>query len=340
MKKALIIIGIVAIVIGVALVILNLGSGNDLSSSSLTDIFSSKPNMMKEQIENILIELKSKTQENNDRIYKLEDLKELGIEIPKTPYNTEYSKESYISYIGNEYYACFDDGENKVCGNYNELQNKKVEKKILGAFGTTECEFNITEEQAKDIAKKELYKRYNEEFEISDFYFERNTLELPGSVYTGNCILEMYPKELGKDMSFRVCITDELDVGEGYYNLLIKDEYEKIIRNVLDKYYNNYIINIKFNSLYYYEHKVNSKLNLEEALSKDIIQADIICITKNKIDENKNNKIANELSGLKGKSRIIIYQVQENSYNAINNEYSEVKFEEIIDSKSIWFNSN
>jgi len=333
---------IIFVVVFLSIAVVRIDEKNNITRNFLENIFSTEKGQMKKQVKDIIGKLKEYENKNIDRVYEIEDLEKLNIEIPKTPYDREYRSSSYISYIDDKYYACFDDGKNKICGDENKLKYEEVKdqwKQFLLILGYG-CNFDLTTKQSKNVAIKELSRRYNEKFIIDDCYIEQNPQEISGNVYAGDCILTVYPRRLGKEASFEVIVNRKLDVGEGYYNLLIKDEYEKNIKDSIDKYFKEYIFKIEYDSLYYFDDNVNKDTLLKDAMNKNLIYTSTTIITKEELNDNDIKAIAEELRELKGNSAIVFIQVSKDTYNSINNEYKGIGIDEEINRKVIFFGND
>lgn len=310
-KRKIIIISVIMFILissAISLVIVyNFPSNDKERTNQVSDILISKDKKMVNQVSDIINQVKGNEKVELNSVYELKNIKDLGIDIPLSPYGTEYTEGSYVKNFNGIYYASFDNGKQKVSGNENELEFS--EKGSFDFFW--ESKYNATEEEKKIVVKDKLKKKYGEEFEIDYIQSSVNYL----AQYDGDDG-KAYPVKDGKEKSFDFHIYKFEQMTDSYYDILIENEYKKLIMKGINK------IDSKAKLIYFpndtYGDEVSNNLSLKEALKKQIINKTIYISTYSDLKEKDINKIKNYLLEVNYSGLFNIYKTKKDKYSKIN----------------------
>lgn len=114
-----------------------------------------------------------------------------------------------------------------------------------------------------------LFHKYNEEFEVSGFF---------GATIAGHPTnqLTCYPKNGSKATDcFNVARKNTLSIGskrfasDNYYGIIIRDDYEKYISDILDDYFDEFKVDVKFewsglSNVKYMSDELNKSISLKD----------------------------------------------------------------------------
>lgn len=290
---------------------------------------------MIEQVSKIISQVKENEKTEINSVYELQDIKNLGIEIPTSPYGTAYTEGSYIKNFNGIYYASFDNGKQKVSGNEEELEFS--EKGSLDFFWeskyyATEEESKMIEEKSeeniKNYVKETLKNKYGEEFEI--IYVKAQIGYLGNEGQYGVA----YPIQAGEEKSFDFYIGKDKNITDAYYNILIEDEYKNLILNNVYKVDPNAKL-IYFSNTDVYGSEVSKNLSLEEALKKQVVNKDTYFVTYSNLNNKDIELIKKYLLEINYRGTFHIYKTGKDRYLKIEN-IEETESKKMLQSATLY----
>lgn len=186
---------------------------------------------------------------------------------------------------------------------------------VILVLGVSGCMDNVKIEKQRKLveeAAEYLEKKYDEEFTNVSVISESIAVSFNEVIFS--------PK-LKPDISFSV-YEDDGQFRDDYYGKLIHAEYDDLIRGMLEKE----ITGIKVFSMFtagYFDDKFTSKTTLTEALETDknqFFSNVYVFAAEGNIDEELFKSICNEIESNNLKLYIAIYEIDEKSFDELNEE--------------------
>lgn len=270
-----------------------------------------KDKKMISQVENIISQVKENKDTTINSIYYLKDIKAMGIEIPISPYGTDYSS-GYITNFNGIYYVSMDNGKQKVSGNEDNLEFSK-----LGLFNW-ESNYTMSAKEAELLIQKVLKNKYDEEFTIVTLTKNSDIYGFHGYYAT------VQSTNNNTANTFNLKISNEGEVFDGYYDLLIEDEYKKLITEIINKVDNKAkIIGFDSTGTYPYGNEVSKNLSLEDALKNKIVSKYLFIVTYSNLTEDNIKQIEENLKDIHYRGHVKIFQTNRRTYLEVDNYESD-----------------
>lgn len=274
---------------------------------TIINLTPNKDKKMISQVKNIINQVKENRTTTIDSIYFLNDIKDMGIEIPISPYGTDYSS-GYITNFNGIYYVSMDNGKQKVSGNEDNLQFSKI------SLINLKSSYNMTSDQAKLLILKALRNKYDEEFSIVTLTENSDILGFHGYYATA--------RSTNNDVAniFDVKLSNTGDVLDGYYDILIENEYKNLITEAINKVNNKAkIIGFESAARYPYDDKVSKNLSLEDALKNKMVLKDLFIVTYDNLTEDNIKQIEENLKAIHYRGLVQIFQTNRRTYLEVDN---------------------